>query len=60
MTTDRNEGLEVPVRRRHTMTRLLVIAALGLPIVLPGAPAVAAPTAPARHLDDVVPAPVET
>ncbi|SCF11709.1 hexosaminidase [Micromonospora coriariae] len=48
------------MRRRHTMTRLLVIAALGLPFILPGAPAVAAPTAPARHLADVVPAPVET
>ncbi|MFF0366462.1 beta-N-acetylhexosaminidase [Micromonospora sp. NPDC005087] len=60
MTADHDEGLEVSVRRRPTMTRLLVIAALGLPFILPGAPAVAAPTAPARHLDDVVPAPVET
>lgn len=48
------------MRRRHTMTRLLVIAALGLPFILPGAPAVAAPTTPPRQLTDVVPAPVET
>ncbi|MGQ5262649.1 beta-N-acetylhexosaminidase [Micromonospora sp. ZYX-F-536] len=60
MTTDHDEALEVSVRRRHTLTRLLVIAALGLPFILPGAPAAAAPTTPARELGDVVPAPVET
>ncbi|WBB68714.1 beta-N-acetylhexosaminidase [Micromonospora sp. WMMD812] len=48
------------MRRRNTMTRLLAIAALGLPIVLPGAPAAATPAAPERQLSDVIPAPVET
>ncbi|KAB1927303.1 beta-N-acetylhexosaminidase, partial [Micromonospora noduli] len=48
------------MRRRHTTTRLLAIAALALPVILPATPAAAAPTAPARHLSDVIPAPVET
>ncbi|MCX4387816.1 beta-N-acetylhexosaminidase [Micromonospora peucetia] len=48
------------MRRRNTMTRLLAIAALGLPFALPGAVAVAAPAAPARQLSEVIPAPVET
>ncbi|MFI6263492.1 beta-N-acetylhexosaminidase [Micromonospora sp. NPDC051006] len=47
-------------RRPTTMTRLLAIAALGLPFVLPGAPAVATPTTPTRQLGEVIPAPVET
>ena len=49
------------MRRRHTTTRLLAIAALALPVTLPATPAAAAtPTAPARHLSDVIPAPVQT
>lgn len=49
------------MRRRHTTTRLLAIAALALPVILPATPAAAAaPTAPTRHLSDVIPAPVET
>ncbi|RQX05845.1 beta-N-acetylhexosaminidase, partial [Micromonospora inaquosa] len=49
------------MRRRHTTARLLAIAALALPVILPAAPAAAtAPTTPARQLSDVIPAPVET
>ncbi|WP_306416155.1 beta-N-acetylhexosaminidase [Micromonospora okii] len=48
------------MRRRNTMTRLLATAALGLPLVLAGAPAVAAPSTPVRQLGAVIPAPVET
>ncbi|MFE9188599.1 beta-N-acetylhexosaminidase [Micromonospora sp. NPDC007208] len=49
------------MRRRHTTTRLLALAALALPLILPATPAsAAAPTTPARQLDDVIPAPVET
>ncbi|MDG4758004.1 beta-N-acetylhexosaminidase [Micromonospora sp. WMMD710] len=60
MTTDHDEGLEVSVRRRHTTTRLLAIAALALPLTLSAAPAVATPSTPARQLTDVIPAPVDT
>ncbi|MFC3502944.1 beta-N-acetylhexosaminidase [Micromonospora krabiensis] len=48
------------MRRRNTLTRLLAVAALGLPIILPAAPAAATPAAPQRQLADVIPAPVET
>ncbi|SDY95987.1 hexosaminidase [Micromonospora pattaloongensis] len=48
------------MRRSTSITRLLATAALALPLVLPAAPAVAAPAAPARQLSDVIPAPVET
>ncbi|GAB3935410.1 hypothetical protein GCM10027614_10090 [Micromonospora vulcania] len=48
------------MRRRHTLTRLLAIAALGLPLTLPAAPAAAAPTVGTRQLSDVIPVPVES
>ncbi|MFC8301692.1 glycoside hydrolase family 20 zincin-like fold domain-containing protein [Micromonospora orduensis] len=58
--TDHDERLEVPVRRRHTTLRLLAIAALALPLTLPAGPAAATPHTSARHLTDVIPAPVDT